>query len=415
MAKLKKQTQSQIDGVAYRRSPTWQIALAMLNNGSSMAFYVLVGLMSYVANQGYGIALAVAGGLLTGTRIFDGLIDPILAVIMDKFNTRFGKLRILLGIGFIIRSLAIFSLFIWFADKGHGVVWFVITYMLYIVGSSTCDIAGNMVGPIMSNDPKQRPLIGVWGTVYSYLFPMIFSLISTMVILPKYNNQYTVPMMAEVCIINVAASLVLLLLACIGLTPVDKPENFKGISAAGKEDSVTFKDMLAFLKGNKAFRLYLVQGVSEKLAQQTGSQAIVTTLFYGILIGNMQFGSILQIVSMLPAIVFAIIGARFAGKHGNKESAVIWMRVSIVLAALNILFCAFTDMSKIPSTMLLLVPFFILQLILNGSKMCITTSSTRMSSTRQKNIPAYTRASKRSGILSCLPKSSLHRSEVFSP
>ena len=61
----KKPSQSEIDGVQYRRVPTWCIAIAEMQGGAAMAFYSLVGLMSYVASEGYGIALAVAGVILT--------------------------------------------------------------------------------------------------------------------------------------------------------------------------------------------------------------------------------------------------------------------------------------------------------------------------------------------------------------
>jgi hypothetical protein len=39
-----------------------------------------------VANEGYGIATAVVGLILTATRILDGVTDPIIAIIIDKMN-----------------------------------------------------------------------------------------------------------------------------------------------------------------------------------------------------------------------------------------------------------------------------------------------------------------------------------------
>ena len=65
------------------------------SSGIGMSFYVLLGLASYVANEGYGIATAVVGLILTATRILDGVTDPIIAIIIDKMNTKFGKIRIL--------------------------------------------------------------------------------------------------------------------------------------------------------------------------------------------------------------------------------------------------------------------------------------------------------------------------------
>lgn len=111
------------NGVQYRRAKTWQIAFSQLSSGSNVIFYLLVGLMSYLANAGYGIAVAVVGIILTGTRIFDGLIDPFIAMFIDKFNSKHGKIRIILSIGWVIRAIATYMLFIWGSGKGYGVVF----------------------------------------------------------------------------------------------------------------------------------------------------------------------------------------------------------------------------------------------------------------------------------------------------
>lgn len=374
----KKLSQSEIDGVEYRRAKTWQIALSQISGGSTMAFFTLVSMISYLANEGYGIAVALAGLILTATRIFDGLIDPVLALIIDKMNTRFGKIRILMLIGWSIRSLAVLLLFVWGSGKGHGMFMFIIMYLLYIVGSSTVDIANNIVMPVMTNDPKQRPLIFVWTTVFNYLFPMAFMMYSTLVILPQYGNQYTVAMLSHTCIVFVAISFVLMLISFIGITPIDKSENFKGISASGADDEVKFRDMLKFLKGNRPFQTYLIAAGSEKLAQQTGGQAVVSTMLFGILIGNIQFGTVLSMISMFPAIIFAIIGGRYAGKHGSRNAVLTWSMICIVLAVISIIFCSLIDMRQIPTNMPLMIGFFALLLLLNGSKMCVTTGSGSM-------------------------------------
>ena len=88
-----KMTQSEIDGVQYRRAKLWQIILIAFNAFNGMAMYFLIGLAIYSASIGYGIATLVVGGLLTFTRIFDAITDPLLAFVYDRFNTPFGKVR----------------------------------------------------------------------------------------------------------------------------------------------------------------------------------------------------------------------------------------------------------------------------------------------------------------------------------
>lgn len=380
MSKKQKVTASEQDGVAYRRSPLWRIALTQMSQGSSMVFYSLMTLMSYLANSGYGIVLASAGGILTVTRIFDGVIDPFLAIFMDRINTKHGKIRLLMLSGWIVRSIAALMLFVWFSGKGHGSVLFIGLYLLYIVGASVCDIAGNMALPLLTNDPEQRPLIGVWGTSYSYLLPTVLTIISTMIILPMFGNQYTVEMLSLLCKIYIAISFVLVVLCCIGVSAVDKPENFQSISASKDQELVSPKDMFNLIKGNRPFQMYIIAAVSDKLASQTVSQAIVTTMMFGILVGNIQYGTLISVIGMFPAIIFAIVGGKYAGKYGAKNAMVTWMEISIAIAVAGALFCTFIDMSKIPTSIGLTIGFFAFTLLLNGSKMCVTTSQTSMRS-----------------------------------
>ena len=364
--------------ITYRKVPVWQVILGQLKNGASMAFYVLMGMVTYLGSSGYGIDTIVVGTLLTVSRVFDGVIDPFLAVWIDRFNTKHGKLRILMLIGLGVRALAVLLLFNIFSNGKHGIVMFLILYLLNIVGNSIFDIVSNMIPAVMTNDPKQRPSIEVWGTVYSYLFPTVFTVISTMVILPKFNNEYSVAYLSTICILYIVIAAVLTLISFIGLTPIDKPENFEGLSASEDGDDVSVRDMMKFLKDNKPFRLYTISCVAEKLAQNVNSQSIITTMVFGILVGNIQFGTMLTIISMLPAIIFAIIGAKYAGKHGNLEAALTWTKISMIIAAASIAFCTVIDMKNISSNIIFTVLFFVLLLAGNGAKMCITTANGAM-------------------------------------
>ena len=95
------------DGVMYRRAKLWQIIMVSTSAFIGMGFYSLIGLANYTASIGYGIATVAVGGILTFTRIFDAITDPIFAFLYDKVNTRFGKVRILMISGWAIMVLAL--------------------------------------------------------------------------------------------------------------------------------------------------------------------------------------------------------------------------------------------------------------------------------------------------------------------
>lgn len=373
-----KMTASELDGVQYRRAKGWTIALTQMSNAMSMTFYSLVTYMSYVANEGFGIAMGVAGVLLTGSRVFDGVIDPLIALIMDRVNTRYGKIRIFTAAGWVIRSIAAFLLFSVLSGKNFGIVPFLVLYLIYIFGSSVCDIAGNMASAVITNDPRQRPLVGVWGTVFSYIVPMVLTIVASVVILPFFGNQYNVAFLSTLCTIYIAVSFVFLGLTLIGLTAsgCDKTENFEGLSAGGEK--VSLRDMWELVKGNRPFQMYILHCVSAKLSQQTMSQAIVSTIVFGILIGNIQFGTILSGVAMLPGIIFAIVSGKVCGKYGSKKVAVFSMVTGIALSIVTIAYCGVIDMKTISQSMVPMAIFFVCVLAINAIKMCITTADNAM-------------------------------------
>ena len=376
MAHAKKLTASEADGVQYRRAKGWQIALAQMSQGMSMTFYSLITLVSYAANVNYGIAMGLAGVLLTGSRIFDGVIDPAIALMIDRFDARRGKIRLFTSVGWVIRSLAALLLFVW--AGGGGVPLFITLYLLYIVGSSVCDIAGNMMPPVITTDPRQRPIVGVWGTIYAYLVPMVLMVVSNAVLLPMFGGQYSSQMLATCALVYIPISFVFMLLSFVGIKDVDVAENFESLTAS--EEKVGIKDMLRLLKDNRPFQMYILHCVSAKLSQQTMGQAIVTTILFGILVGNIGLATIVTAVTSLPSIIFAILSGKFCGTYGSRKVAVFAMIVGSMLSVITIAYCYSIDMLSISQSKAPMIIFFGLLFLINACKMCITTADTAMRS-----------------------------------
>lgn len=374
MAKEKKLTSSEVDGVQYRRAKLWQIILVACNALNGMAIYSLIGYASYAASIGFGIATVAVGGILTFTRIFDAITDPLLAFIYDRVNTKWGKIRPLMLLGWAIQSIGLLSMFSWFSSKGFGVVMFIVLYMVYVIGYTIVNMTAQTIGPLLTNDPKQRPTVGVWNTIFNYVVPMVLSIVLSAVLLPMYGGNYTQSFLTVAAYFCVALSLVGVILVCIGVSAYDKPENFKGISKT--EERLKLKDMLGVLKGNKPLQSYIISAASDKIAQQTASAAIVSTMLSGILIGNMGLATILSVIGMLPSIVFAVFGARYAGKHGNKESIVTWSRNCIIATLVMVAFFIIIDPSSIASFGVTMILYVLLTLVCNGFMMCVTTANT---------------------------------------
>jgi len=172
-------------------------------------------------------------------------------------------------------------------------------------------------------------------------------------------------------------SFVGVVLVCIGISAYDRPENFEGI---GKTERLKLKDMWDVLKNNKPLQSYIISASSDKIAQQASSASIVSTMLNGILIGNMGLATTLSMIGMFPSILFAILGARYAGKHGNKESIVAWTRYSILANVAMIVFFILTrstvGTTAISTSLLFKILFIVLTFAVNGFAMGVTTANT---------------------------------------
>jgi len=373
----KKPTQSEIDGVQYRRAKLWQIILYSCNAFVGMSVYSLIGYANYAGMIGFGITAAVIGVVLTCTRILDGITDPLLALLYDKVDTKFGKLRILVAGGFVIEALALWLMFDGMASKGFGAPVFIALYVLYVIGYTITNMTAQTLPAIMTNDPRQRPMMGVIVTAFNYLIPMALSIILSMVVLPMAGgayNQIFLSMAVKVCIAMGAFGV---LMVCIGISAFDKPEYYRGI---GKQEPLKIKDMVAVLKGNKPLQCYIAAQASDKVAQITMTQSVITTLLNGILIGNVAIATILSVVGMLPSIIFAFIGGKYAGKHGSMKAIVNWTRICMYIALgqfafmVILRFTAGTQSIAVMGIPMILHVAFTLGL--NAAKMCVTTADT---------------------------------------
>ena len=241
----------------------------------------------------------------------------MLAFVYDRVNTRFGKLRVLLISGYLIEAVGLLCMFNLCSSKGLGLPVFALTYIIYIIGYTVTNMTAQTLPAIMTNDPRQRPTIGVWTTALNYAVPMGMSMLIYTVILPKCGGTFNQDFLSMVCTIVLIIAGIGTPIVCAGISAYDKPESFEGTNK--KHEPLKIADVLEVLKHNKPLQCYIASNASDKLAQQVGSQAIINTMLNGILIGNMGLATTLGVISMVPSIFFAAFGAKYVGKKGQQE------------------------------------------------------------------------------------------------
>lgn len=384
--KMKMQDASVTDGVQYRKASLFDMIASVATNGGQMCFYILIMYASYIGTEGYGIAVATVGVILSITKVFDGVTDALGAALIEKMPGTHGKIRICVAAGFIIESLAVLCLYNWCVGKFSGIagiVVFTITYVMYTLGYTLCSTAAAVGPTILTNDPHQRPMMGFIGTVYSYITPMVFNTVIAFAILPKYDNQYNAAMLKNSCFFFVAFAGVLTLLTIIGLRHADVKESYESIGSKKKDNKIKWSDMWHVLRDNRPAQMYIVSCATDKLAQTAASQSIILTLLNGILIGSYKTTTMINNFTMIVGIAFAFLGGMYVSKHGVKKSTTFWSWVSIGVAAMTCGFCIILGkdgMSQISVAVVPTVIYCIFMLATTATRMILTTTAGAMRS-----------------------------------
>ena len=216
----------------------------------------------------------------------------------------------------------------------------------------------------------------MWQTVLNYLTPMALNIIVYTKLMPAFGGSFNQDFLNITTWLCVGISFVGVILVCIGISEYDKPENFKGI----KNERLKVRDMVDVLRHNKPLQSYILSAASDKIAQQASSASIVSTMLNGILIGDMGLATTLSMIGMLPSILFAAYGARYAGKHGHKESIVTWTRncifANLAIIAFFMIVRHTAGTQTIAHMGVTMILYVLLTFVSNGFAMCVTTANT---------------------------------------
>ncbi|MCK0473383.1 MFS transporter [Halalkalibacter sp. APA_J-10(15)] len=163
----------------YNRAKLWQLICFPAGGFSQGVFMGLMMLVSYYAAGIVGLGTVVASFVITGTRVFDSITDPLVGLVLDKTKGKYGKVRPFLLAGFVLMSISTLLMFFTahLAPEGIKLVYFIVLYLIYIVGY-TCTGVANLSGQaVLTNDPQQRPILGGFQTTYTTIYFAFFGCI----------------------------------------------------------------------------------------------------------------------------------------------------------------------------------------------------------------------------------------------
>ena len=224
--------------VQYNNEKMWQIGFFSLNNCATNIAMFLMMQYSYYTQNVLGLAAAIIGIIVTATRIFDAVTDPLVGFLVDRTNGRFGKFRPYMLVGNIIiwASLIFNTPTTWSIQQKY--LYTTLFYIIYIIGY-TCQTVVTKAGQaVLTNNPKQRPVFSGFDSVLTQMASALVPMLITTILAEKYSvgefiaengkslGMINPAMWKEAVLILAAVSFVFTILAIIGISQKDRPEFF---------------------------------------------------------------------------------------------------------------------------------------------------------------------------------------------
>ena len=305
------------------RVPLWRIAGYALNNTATNVYLMMMNYATYYLMGWVGVGMMVASSLTMMMRLWDGVTDPFVGMMVDKTNGKFGKNRPFIVIGQIIMFATTFVMFNFIPKMGTGVrfVAFIIIYMVYILGYTCQCVVTKSAQSCMTNDPKQRPMFASFDGVFNTL---LFAILG--IIIPRLADGYTdvggyasTQFMHTLWLMTAIMSACFTVIAVISITPKDRPEFF----GTGKPVKVGLKDYWDTLKNNRAIQMLVLSASTDKLGSSAKSSAVMVAMFACIAGSNLLQSNVTGLVTIPSTIVCFLFISFFATRLGQRKAMLI--------------------------------------------------------------------------------------------
>ncbi len=322
------------DSNGMNRAKFYQLALFPMNNGATNVYFVLI--LSYIATFGnvvLGIAMVFASFMVTGMRVFDAITDPIIGALMDKTNGKFGKFRPFMVIGNAIMAVSVVLLYVVTPLVPATMMWlryalFILLYAVWVIGYTFQTSVTRSAQSVLTNDPKQRPLFTVFNTIGSLLGMGVMQVVGMVLAWDSFVGDYNAQWYAIMTPIGIAISVLLTVLAIIGIWEKD---NEKYFGLGGQQEPVKVKEYVQIIKRNKPLQRLMVAGGGCKLALAVAQNMTVLIMLYGCMMGNYDtFNMVMMALGYVFSAPFFLLTVRTSQKHGQKASLIKYVRVALL-------------------------------------------------------------------------------------
>lgn len=284
----------------------------------------------------FGMPAAVVGTMFLITRVWDSAFDPIIGIIADRTQSRWGKFRpylLYLAIPFAVIGVLTFTT----PDFGDGgkVIYAYFTYSLMMMVYSAINVPYASLLGVMSPEPKDRNMLSTYRMTFAYIGSFI-ALLLFMPMVNRFSMGHDEQHGWMMSVIVIAVLCVLLFYGCFAWTT----ERVKPI----KEQQNSLKSDLQDLLHNRPWWILLGAGVAALVFNSIRDGATVYYFKYYVVEEEYASISLFGISFVLSGLYLAVgqaanivgvvLAAPLSNRIGKKKTYMWAMSIATVLSVI---------------------------------------------------------------------------------
>lgn len=318
-------------------APLWRLIGFQGANLGANIFMGLTYFMAYYINGFVGLAVIWATSFTTLMRLWDGVTDPIVGFLVDKYGDKFGKTRFSLIVGLVFMLINSYLMFnvtnLLPSDGWFRPIFFTFTTMLFYIGYTFLNVGMYTGNVSITNDPRQRPIWSMTGTILVRLMRALMNVLIAAIV-AKYGGFNDIRVFGDLWKIIALSATICIIIAYISIAPKDIPL-FTKVANKGKNE-VKFSDYLKAIKGNRPLQMMILAASTDKFAMMLQSGVVIVAL-YGIVAGNFKLNGGFNLYTTIIGLLIMAFGlGSIARKYGLKRAMVFGSWGNIIVNTLAI-------------------------------------------------------------------------------
>ena len=275
--------------------------------GKDMVYALVSGFILYYYNDILGVSGTFTGIMMMAARVFDAFNDPLMGVVVEKTNTRFGKFRPWIVTGTVTNALILYGMFAMPASLSgtRMLVYTSVAYVLWGVTYTLMDIPFWSMIPAITAPGKERENLSVIGrscAAVGYAVPTILTMLLVVRLGSSEREGFSI-FAAAVAVVFVVAELV-----CVALVREKQTE---------RQKSATVKEMFSALIHNDQAMVVVVGIIVFNASLYLTTQLGVYFFKYDI--GNSDlfslFGTVGGVGQILSMVSLPLLRRRWGSKQ----------------------------------------------------------------------------------------------------